>query len=980
MPKYSSVASIRTLWENNPDTSLSAANLSRLQELTASYLNTDLSGTNLHVEGTILFVNPNDSSQLMIKRGTVVQIINEAVDNDGNPIVPKNSQYRVFDVGLEDIILTYTDTDDSHLNKTSWGTGTNQWYVFMCDKDDGSIIKEKVDDYGGGAQVLISKYNNFPRGQVPGRPLNNYSTGDTRLIGGFKTTGNIIISSSVWDIAGKTRNSKAKVYMILDEYKIGGAEYRQIELKDLNTTNANIFNNSVTILGDITVEDITAQDLIINNITSTGTLSQTGQSNFTGSIDVSESVFIGQQLTVTAETYLNDVVEFSSTAKFMDGITDKVVIDNNLMVNIPQYNKALFDLNGNFNQLGNITQVGNVFVGGQNNTVSLTGEIGITGDVEVDGNFTIPSSNGLSTLVSIGQDTQDVNINVNRFYINSPVAIDGELTLNAGNANIAIATTANWLTSTAGYWKHQGNMMVDGSEIEFAIQANNSDKVFLVNTETQQITGNGSVDFILGLTETFTIKDTYGQVILGVENNTPTEKSVAINNVLNVSVPSADNALHVTGNAYISNNLTVDGTLYADVEGDVVGGASFWSAPVNITFTGGATGSFNIQGGEGTITVAIQIVDDSHTHDTRYFTQTQLSSDSGIDVHWNNLSFVPSTFTPIQHDNNYHSETYLRSQDITWSFLDARSLVSSSGGDNGTDELLARADHIHSQYMVQGLVGADDIAFVDYISGSNWSNVDEAINGMWTYNDQIFAKVSDDADFNTLNVNVLNVDSVVTNSISVDNSIETLAGDSGGVTFVAADTFQFIVGTDGQPKIHTYINGTEEGGTRYLVMSDSTNNVAPSAIKLVNSQTFSLNAGTGISLSNGGTKNFNGTTSVDFGQISVNYGGTGIENLAARSDHNHDNTYASTLHTHSTYSNSDELSDANVYSKVSVIDGIVTELTSRSLTYLDVGAAASNHTHDDLYYSKDDVDYRIDYVLGIIEDLHGLESGYYTRP
>ena len=50
-------------------------------------------------------------------------------------------------------------------------------------------------------------------------------------------------------------------------------------------------------------------------------------------------------------------------------------------------------------------------------------------------------------------------------------------------------------------------------------------------------------------------------------------------------------------------------------------------------------------------------------------------------------------------------------------------------------------------------------------------------------------------------------------------------------------------------------------------------------------------------------------------------------------------------HTHGSYDNAGTLTGANVYSQVAVTDGIVTGLTSRTLTAGDVGAATQSHSH-----------------------------------
>lgn len=58
---------------------------------------------------------------------------------------------------------------------------------------------------------------------------------------------------------------------------------------------------------------------------------------------------------------------------------------------------------------------------------------------------------------------------------------------------------------------------------------------------------------------------------------------------------------------------------------------------------------------------------------------------------------------------------------------------------------------------------------------------------------------------------------------------------------------------------------------------------------------------------------------------------------------------SATSHTHSTYDRaSTALSGANVFSAITVADGIVTGTATRALTYGEVGAAASDHTHGNI--------------------------------
>jgi len=85
------------------------------------------------------------------------------------------------------------------------------------------------------------------------------------------------------------------------------------------------------------------------------------------------------------------------------------------------------------------------------------------------------------------------------------------------------------------------------------------------------------------------------------------------------------------------------------------------------------------------------------------------------------------------------------------------------------------------------------------------------------------------------------------------------------------------------------------------------------------------------SISNTGVATFNGGVNIPTGQT---YKINGV------------------AHTHGTYDNTTVLTGASVYSKVGVTDGIVVELTSRTLSYSDIGAAASSHTHSTLTISS----------------------------
>ena len=283
-----SAYTIKINFENNPDTPISAANLSKSVDYVASYLESNFEGTKLPA-GTILttdlvgdpttFVEPK--LRLLMKRGTVFSIINEATNTAGQQIIPANDKYRVFDVGLEDLYITLQDRDEAPSNSTMTQWGANrEWFVYVCDKDDSSSYnKDNPDEYGGGAEILVSlkRYDSsgniemWPDAIVPGRASigAKYSKKDTRIIGGFKSDAlGFIIPSSVWDISGKFNEVKATKFSIIDEFGVAYDDrdinglpiqrsiYRPLRPGDLDTLSTswnNVFENTVTVNGNLIV-------------------------------------------------------------------------------------------------------------------------------------------------------------------------------------------------------------------------------------------------------------------------------------------------------------------------------------------------------------------------------------------------------------------------------------------------------------------------------------------------------------------------------------------------------------------------------------------------------------------------------------------------------------------------------------------------------------------------------------------------------
>lgn len=239
MPVPINDATIKLVWENNPDTALTSTNLSKGTDFIASYFN--YSDASFHKEGTILNIDPDSNNmRLLLKRGTVISLVN-TIEKNGNKILSENDHYRMFDVGLEDIWLTINDMDDNPSNpQGNWGVNL-QWCVYMCDKMDDSLIKEGDAEYGGGGQVLISTSKYYPLGEIPGQEGVNYNEKAVRKIGGFKSdsTGRII-EESIWDISQRHSIVRASDYYIFGEYDSNANDYnrytnRKLRLSDLDS-------------------------------------------------------------------------------------------------------------------------------------------------------------------------------------------------------------------------------------------------------------------------------------------------------------------------------------------------------------------------------------------------------------------------------------------------------------------------------------------------------------------------------------------------------------------------------------------------------------------------------------------------------------------------------------------------------------------------------------------------------------------------
>ena len=181
---------LRVIWENNADTPLTAAALSKSADVITYHkdFTAPLVGDAYNKENSFIVkggigdnsYNPTARDTLIVKRFTRFAIINRAEYNPGSDpasyIIPINDHYRIFDVGLDDLYLTVWDIDDNPSNEqdpeevsASWWGQNNEWFIYVCDMND-SEYDSGPEINLGGAEFLLSTRRDYPEGEVAGDP------------------------------------------------------------------------------------------------------------------------------------------------------------------------------------------------------------------------------------------------------------------------------------------------------------------------------------------------------------------------------------------------------------------------------------------------------------------------------------------------------------------------------------------------------------------------------------------------------------------------------------------------------------------------------------------------------------------------------------------------------------------------------------------------------------------------------------------
>ena len=661
MPLDITSSVIKTIWENSPDTPITAAALSKISVVSGSYLNVSdgvfAPYPDTHEEYSIIYPDPDTTvngacRRLILKRGSIFQIINEARDTNGTKIIPINEQYKLFDTGLDDIYidLNYLDSNpqNPNINDNLWSTTLmplREWFVYICDKDDGTVYtKSNGQEYGGGAQILVSMNSDCPVGDVPGRTVTTnpryglsplYTKYDTRLIGGFKTTASGLIDvSSVWDVSGKYNTIKAKKFRVLDEHtsdSSGLHTFRKLDLRDISTSTAenNVFASGVTINGQLNLTGPFIQNglkTLIGDMTQTGNLTLHG-----GIIQDTGNVALSTTTLTTSGSFTHS---------------------GHLMINNADSSNALEVAN---------TSV-NVFKGMNiNGSVSIASSLGVSGDFQQTGNASLGGPGKNIVLIGTLSSTGAMTFN-GALTQTGNVSVSGNMLVNGSTSTLNTSLIVNGESSLNGNLTSTGNIILGNTSGTVEINGSTSVNGSLSVTGSVSIPGNVSMG---GSNKTITSVGTYthtgkykvvGTSDVGVSSSIIEYKSDIDSTIFNKFV-YINSGIEISGSTQFDNNVSMQSdltlsssaTLYAskatiaEISGNISSATKLKSS-LTLNFTSGATGSVTFDGSEGTLSIPLTVDATKHDHDASYYTKTQLLSYGESQVEWGNVVNKPTIY------------------------------------------------------------------------------------------------------------------------------------------------------------------------------------------------------------------------------------------------------------------------------------------------------------------------------------------------
>jgi hypothetical protein len=359
--------------------------------------------------------------------------------------------------------------------------------------------------------------------------------------------------------------------------------------------------------GTVTSEDlaVTGGSVLTGNATVGGTLGVTGATTLSSTAAITGNTTVGGTLGVTGASTLNSAaVTNNATVGGTLGVTGNSTLSGNLAVT------------GNTTAGGTLGVTGNTTISG---TLGVTGSSTLAGNVSVEGKtigeyiqdtvggmVSGNSENGITVTYQDTDGTLDFNV------ADPVISLTGGATGSATMTNLGNVSITTALDSAAVRAKFSAGEGIDISS-GGSISGENA------STSNKGIASFDTTDFVV----------TSGAVSLrhaGVEDIVGGMVSGNSESGISVTYQTSDNTLDfaLTADPTITLTGAVTGSGTMTNVGDV-SIATTATADPTLTLTGDVTGSATFTN-LGNATLTATVVNGSHTHDDRYFTETESNS------------------------------------------------------------------------------------------------------------------------------------------------------------------------------------------------------------------------------------------------------------------------------------------------------------------------------------------------------------------
>ena len=408
--------------------------------------------------------------------------------------------------------------------------------------------------------------------------------------------------------------------------------------QDLIVSGSNVLPKTGNTL-DLGSDGAKFKDSFFEGTVTTGDLAVTGGSVLTGNATV------GGTLGVTGATTLSSTAAITgnTTVGGTLGVTGASTLDSAAVTNNATVGGTL-GVTGNSTLSGTLDVTGNTTVGG---TLGVTGDTTLSGAVNigadtlaeyvqdtVGGMVAGNSENGISVTYQDTDGTLDFNV------ADPDITLTGGVTGSATMTNLGDVSIATSLDTTSVRAKFSAGEGIDiASGVISGENATTSNRGIASFNTTDFVVTSGAVSL-----RHAGVEDIVGGMVTGNSENGISVTYQTADNTLdfNVNDPTISLTGAVTGSATMTNlgNVSITTTATSDptitLTGAVTGSGTMTNlgnvsisttatADPTLTLTGDATGSATFTN-LGNASLAVTVANDSHTHDDRYYTETESNS------------------------------------------------------------------------------------------------------------------------------------------------------------------------------------------------------------------------------------------------------------------------------------------------------------------------------------------------------------------